>query len=348
MGNNSIYYDIYPLLSYNALFSMSVGMRSVGKTTAAARWACKDWINADGEGVCHFLWLRRYKSELKDIVSFFSNIETNGFFPKHEWRVEGRKAQVSYSYTAGKKVWSTFGSFAALTEGISKKGVPFPRVNKLIFDEFIIPPKKKLYYINDEVTYFMEFLNTVDRYDDRVRAVLLANAADIVNPYFLEWGITEPDREFTKYHGGDIVLEWVDNEQFREYAGATRLGSFIDGTSYGSYALDNEFINSDDSFIRDKTRNAKFQYAFSFNKRSFGIWRDASLGDWFVTTKIPRGTSIKFTLTRNDMRPNLIMLETSSPLLKKILAMYRYGYVYFDDVQTREQFMKMMELCGLK
>ena len=46
------------------------------------------------------------------------------------------------------------------------------------------------------------------------------------------------------------------------------------------------------------------------------------------------------------MRPNLVMLRRSEPMLKTLGRMYRYGYIWFDRVKTREAFLDMMRRSG--
>ena len=55
-----MYYNIDSALSYNALFTMIMGGRGIGKTYSAKKRAIKNFL-AKGE---QFVYLRRYKTEL--------------------------------------------------------------------------------------------------------------------------------------------------------------------------------------------------------------------------------------------------------------------------------------------
>ncbi|MDV2687714.1 phage DNA encapsidation protein, partial [Alkalihalophilus lindianensis] len=59
------------------------------------------------------------------------------------------------------------------------------------YDEFILE-KGNVQYLRDEVAAFNNFYSTVDRYQERVVAYLLANAVSMNNPFFIEWNI-RPD-----------------------------------------------------------------------------------------------------------------------------------------------------------
>ena len=66
-----MYYNVDSALSYNALFTMIMGGRGIGKTYSAKKRAIKNFLTK-GE---QFIYLRRYKTELKKSVpSFFADV----------------------------------------------------------------------------------------------------------------------------------------------------------------------------------------------------------------------------------------------------------------------------------
>ena len=76
-----MYWDINRCLSYNCLFNFIVGARGVGKTYGAKRYVIKKFIQS-GE---QFVYVRRYKDELKKMKRFFEDIYQE--FPGHEFKV---------------------------------------------------------------------------------------------------------------------------------------------------------------------------------------------------------------------------------------------------------------------
>ena len=64
-----MYWDIGKPLSYNALFNFIVGARGTGKTYGFKQWAIKDFLKTGAQ----FVYVRRYKQEMKDIKNFFLN-----------------------------------------------------------------------------------------------------------------------------------------------------------------------------------------------------------------------------------------------------------------------------------
>lgn len=65
-----MYWDINRALSYNCLFNFIVGARGVGKTYGCKNWAIKDFLKTGGQ----FVYVRRFKTELKKTDKFFDDI----------------------------------------------------------------------------------------------------------------------------------------------------------------------------------------------------------------------------------------------------------------------------------
>ena len=75
------------ILSYNAVINMVMGARGLGKTYGAKRMVIKNMLEK-GE---QFIYLRRYRPELKGCKTFFADISHE--FPEYEFRVHGNEAQ---------------------------------------------------------------------------------------------------------------------------------------------------------------------------------------------------------------------------------------------------------------
>ena len=169
----SIYYNLGELLSYNCLFNFVIGNRGGGKTYGFKDWAIKDFLKNGNQ----FIYLRRYKSELVDSDKFFSDIQLA--YPDHDFKVDGRTFKID-DEVAGYAV--------ALSTALTKKSVPYPLVNKIGFDEFLVD-KGAIHYLPNEVTAFLEFYSTVSRLregslKDEVRVLFMGNNISITNPYF--------------------------------------------------------------------------------------------------------------------------------------------------------------------
>lgn len=336
--DESIYFDGSKILSYNAPVNIVVGERSEGKTYWFKRKGIRNYLR-DGST---WVYLRRHDSIFKKTLNkrpFFGDVAEE--FPNLEFKIEGRDMRLKRD---GKDKWETFGHFAALSQAQTYKGTTDPTCTMLVFDEFInehkVPP-----YLPNEPTTLMNYWETLDRREDRVKIVMLANAADLVNPYFLEWGISLERPGIQRYKGGLLVVQWDDNPGFAAHAANSNIGRFTAGTGYDEYARGNIFIGSGDEFIEAKPSGARPVCCFIFRDQRFGLWADAKQGKMFVTKKAPSDVAV-YSLTTDDHKPNLIMLDQADPFIKIVVRHYRFGMLFFDKPQTRETFMTALRLLG--
>jgi hypothetical protein len=301
-----------------------------------------------------WIYLRRYDTELSEIRkggTFFSALERNDEFPGFEFQTMGDVMQVRMFTPEGekKKKWRNMGFMMALSKSQSYKSINLARVRTIIFDEFIkernVPP-----YLRDEPDILMNLWETVDRREDRVKIVMLANAADIVNPYFTRWNVQLPSKGKTrtyKHRASSITIQYADDGVYKDYASQTSIGLFTQGTSYESYALENSF-QTNTTMIADKTEKALFRYAFVIRGKTYGIWLDWTTGDYYVNRKTINNEFLTFALIREDMRPNMQQLERSSPIMRNIKRALLDGYMYFDSIETKENFSLALQLLGIK
>ena len=155
--DSSVYYSFEAIDTRNAIFNFVVGERGNGKTYGAKLKAIRNYLKHGAE----FIYLRRYKEEIATFSTFFNDIADR--FPDHQFRVIGRTAQIRRRCDDDEFPWKTFGYAMVLSVGQQLKGSSFPKVNTIIFDEFIIE-KGVNRYLTNEVESLLNFYNTIDRY----------------------------------------------------------------------------------------------------------------------------------------------------------------------------------------
>lgn len=323
------YYSYDSLMGHNAVINMVMGARGLGKTYGAKKMVIRDAIHK-GE---QFIYLRRYKSELKGRKSFFADISHE--FPGFDFRVNGNEAEMCVE---GDKEWQTIGYFVPLSTAQANKSIAYPLVTRIIFDEFIIE-RGALRYLPDEVKTLLDFYSTVDRYDDRVKVLMLSNAISIMNPYFIKWNI-EPSREFVRRGDGFICAHFVESSRFAREVSRTRFGSFITNfdEGYADYSIDNKFADSNDDFILKKTGRAQYSFTLRTKYGTFTVWIDGMT--WFVQSRRPRNDEILYTLC-NNMREGEILLHYSDKILQMMRTKYKNGRVFFDSATSRNAFKEI-------
>ena len=342
------YYNFRKILSYNAVYNFIVGARGLGKTYGAKVKAVKDYLNKGEE----FIYLRRYKGELNTSKeTFFADFAH--VFPKHEFRVSGDKAQVrklliikagetKEEFEARSKTveWETMGRFVALSIAQNYKSVSYPKVTKIIYDEFI-KDKGNTVYLPNEAKAFLNFFVTVDRYKDKTIVLFLANSVAIMNPFFMEYEI-RPDgsSDIISRSDGFAVAHFPDSAQFQKEVYTTRLGKFIEGTDYADYAVGNDFADNNDNLIVSKLDNLQYLMTLHTKHGTFSLSRVGN-NTYHARSKRPRTGEKMFTLVPDAVSETQPLLVFGDKLLGSFRTAFRQGRITFSEHSTRNAFIEI-------
>ena len=269
--NTSIYYDFNKMLSYNALLNFIIGERGVGKSYGAKKYVAKRFINKNKQ----FVYLRRYKTEVKEAMYknklpiFWQQITDN---INDE---EMQKLTKKHKFTNTKDTMIIDNKVCGFAMPLSianiLKSSTYENVDTIIFDEFIID-KGNYHYLQNEVIQLLDVIETVARLRD-IRVIFLGNAISITNPYFTFFNLSLPYNSEFKIAKRDnkgnplILINYIKNLKYREVKKQSRFGQLIDGTEYGKYAIDNEFLRDSKSFIKKKTKISKFYFILVINNK---------------------------------------------------------------------------------
>jgi len=334
-----MYITPHEILSRNALFNMMIGARGGGKTFGAMKHVINRYLKY-GEKT---FYLRRYKTELTKKDKLLDDMARIAY-PDLIFGVDGTEAYLKRNEESEKEYFMTFGALSSMSQG---KSIPYPDIFWLLFEEFIIPKGKSLHYIKNEVEDFLDIYNTIDRYRGQVRAIMLANAIDIANPYFIFFGIMpDQNKEFYKYKNGELILQMCKQIEYKKYAANTRFGKFISGTPYGDYSTENYFRNDDNTFIEEKSAKAQARYAVKYRDLYFSVWLDFNTNIYYITKKqVP--DKICFALTKDGHNYDTVMLEKADTMMKNLKRIYQYGYVRFQDVQVKQYFYDLLKYLGM-
>lgn len=328
--DKSLYYNPNKLLSYNRILNFVIGARGIGKSFAFKRHCVNRFIKT-GE---QFIYIRRYKSELKKVNNYFDDIRE--FFEGHKLTVKGRMFYID-DKLAG---WAI-----PLSVWQSEKSNAYPFVTNIIFDEFI-REKDKSGYLPNEVAALLNLMDTVFRGRENVRCVCMSNAVTVVNPYFLYFGLVpDTEKRFNAYQ--DIVIEIPESYDFAQERRKTKFGRLIDGTEYGDMSLDNEFVNDSTAFIEKRSKQAKFKFAVTFKGLTMGVWIDTEEGLMYLTTDHDPSSKHIYALTKDDFTENTMLMVgwRNNYHLMKLVSAFTNGWLRFDNQVVRnigyEMFKKM-------
>lgn len=328
--DKSLYYNPQKLLSYNRILNFVIGARGIGKSYAWKVHPIKRFLKY-GE---QFIYLRRYKPELKKVGQYFDNVKDE--FPDTEFKVKGREF-----YIDGKLA----GWAIPLSTWQSEKSNAYPNVTNIIFDEFL-REKDNSSYLPNEVDALLNLMDTVFRDRENCRTIALSNAVSVVNPYFLYFQLV-PDINKRFNSNENIVVEIPDSKDFSEERRKTKFGKLIDGTSYGEMSLDNEFTNDSYVFVEKRSKESKFVFSLVYKGLTLGVWVDISQGLMYLSLDHDPTTNHKYALTTDDLKENVLYMKgwKNNYHLRKLVASFMNGILRFDNQVIRttayEMFKKM-------
>lgn len=348
------YYDVSSILTYNAHINMVITARGKGKTYGFRKKAIKDYLK-DGST---FVEMVRYNKQLKDVgKGYFDKLQLNNEFPEWIFKVNGDLGFIAKNLgtdSEGKQKhgqWKLLCYFVSLNDQQNAKKRTFSNVKNIIFDEFILEKRTFPGYLPGEYRKFVNLLDTIIREvpgeGTKARVFMLANACDLVNPYFTEFGITdEPPAGYKWIVKNDVLLHYDKDPIYTEAKRQTLVGRLSRG--HNEDMITNVFTNASHEFIGTKSKNAKFKYAFIYSGKTYAVWIDYSEGYYYINNKIPNNAERVYALTKADNSPNLLLAKKNEHMLKTMLNAYYANLVQYDTPATREGFLNMLSLFGVR
>lgn len=335
-----MYYNFDKLFSYNFLIAFVIGERGVGKSFNSKLAVLKKFIRT-GE---QFLYIRRYKTELDTaLATFWDDLQANGYFD--DLHLEVKKSKMLTQFLCDGEVC---GYAVPLSTANILKSTPFPKVSTIIFDEFLLDTGGTYRYLKHEVTMFLDVIESVGRLRDNLKVILLGNALNVhASPYFAYWDLELPvdGSEFRTFKDGAIVVNYIRNLEYRKAKKASKFGKLIDGTEYGKYAIDNEILRENNSFIGKRPHNAVFECELIINGTPLGMWNGHD-GYMYISEKFDPNTVHKFVFDYSDHTEGTIF-ENARQNMWMALAIraYKQGWLKFESQKIKALAVSVMNKC---
>ena len=309
-----------------------------------------------------FIYLRRYDTELIELMDLFKSVINDDELKGYHIEVKGKNFYICKSDNCfdeeGNLIHKVmfddknrFGKALALTSSGKIKSKDYSDVWCVVFEEFIIK-QQHIYYMTNEVNIFMELLETVFRHRP-VRVFMLGNNLTTVNPYFSYFNIRNfKDTGITKYkwNGKKALLVWrYHSDEFINFKKNTDMGLLESGTEYGSYAIGNESLYDNNTFVEKKSPSASFCFSLKYNNKVIGIWADKQKGKVYASFKYPSNYQNHYACTTDDMQPNLLFYRTykNNYQIKLLRDSYSYGYLYYENIQIKSIMGEVMKLFNI-
>ena len=333
--DESIYYNPDKIISYNALLNLIIGERGVGKTFGFKKYCVNRFLNKNKQ----FAYIRRYETDLDESVG---NTEDNKFFEQ----IKNKFPNSTFKISKRKKVRKLYidnkicGYALPLSSADSLKSSSYENVDTIIYDEFQLKEGSTQHYLKNEPEIILDLIETIGRLRD-IRVFCLGNAISSTCPLMSYFDLTLPYKSNIKtFKDGSIAVEYIKNEKYREIKKASRFGKLIEGTKYGKYAIDNEFLTDSKAFIKKKTKEAKFYFILVVNGKEYGVWRDYKKQLIYISKDIDPNCPIRLAIHEDDHTETTIYAKVRSNFwFKQILNHYRLARLCFESQAVKNLLM---------
>lgn len=331
--DKSLYYDPNKALSYNRILNFIIGARGIGKTYGYKVYAINRFIKK-GE---QFMYVRRFKTELKKVKNFFKDVQHE--FPDHTFKVVGRELYIDDKLA---------GYAVPLSSWQSEKSNAYPNVMTMLFDEFI-REKDNSGYLPNDVEALLNLMDTVFRNRDNTRCICMSNAVTITNPYFLYFKLfPNVEKRYNAYE--TILIEIPDSKDFSQERRQTRFGRLIDGTEYGEMSLDNVFTNDSQVFIEKRSKESRFVFGVKYQRMIMGVWVDTKKGLLYISNDYDPSSKNIYAMTADDLSENHMLMNTwrNNYHLMKMVRAFKEGYLRFDNQILRNVGYELFKKMGVQ
>ena len=313
--------------------------RSAGKTTYYNRYA----VNKFKKNNEKFMLIYRYNYELDDCADkFFKDIES--LFFHGDVMTSKRKASGIFHelFLNGDSCGYAISLNSA--DQLKKYSHLFSDVCRMIFDEF---QSETNHYCSDEIRKFISIHTSVARGNGKqakyLPVYMIGNPVSIINPYYVELGISERLRDDTKFLRGDgYVLEQGFVNSASQAQRESGFNKAFARNSYVAYSSQCVYLNDNKSFIEKPDGIGKYLCTLRYNGTDYGVREFAEAGCIYVDDKSDSSFRFKITVTTNDHEINYVMLKRNDMFLSTLRVYFEKGCFRFKDLKCKEAVLKAL------
>lgn len=342
MGN---YYDGTKLLSLTDIngnrpeIYMCTTNRTGGKTTYFGRLVVNRFLDKREK----FGLLYRYNYELDDCAEkFFKDIGElffNGYTMTSKKRAKGIYHEL---YLNGEPCGYAVSINSA--DQVKKNSHFFSDVRRLIYDEF---QSESNTYCPNEIKKFISVHTSMARGQGEQNRYLpvymLSNPVSIINPYYVELGISSRLTDETRFLRGDgFVLEQGFVESAADAQKSSGFNKAFARNSYVAYSSESVYLNDNKAFVDRPQGVGRYMATLKYNGQTYGIREFAEAGVIYCDDRADETFPLKITVTTDDHELNYVMLKRNDLFLFNLRYYFERGCFRFKDLRCKEAVLKSL------
>lgn len=307
--------------------------RTGGKTTYFSRLCVNRYFNHHEK----FALIYRFNYELDDCADKFYKDISKLFFSGTTMQSKRRASGIFHELFINEKPCGYALSLNSADQ-LKKYSHLFSDVSRMLFDEF---QSETNHYCTDESKKLISVHTSIARgQGEQIRYVpvyMLSNPVSLINPYYVEMGISSRLRDDTKFLKGDgFVLE----QGFIETASKAQLESGFNrafsGNNYVAYSAENVYLNDNLSFIEKPVGASRYLATLRYNGTDYAIREFAGQGIIYCDDKPDSTYGMRISVTTSDHRVNYVMLKRNDLFFQNMRYYFERGCFRFKDLRCKE------------
>lgn len=340
----SEFYDGTKLLSMKDIegntpeIFMCTSNRSGGKTTYFNRLAVNRWNKKRTK----FALLYRYKYELSDVADKFYKDIRDLFFPNTIMTSKSRASGIYHELYINDE---SCGYALALNSAdqLKKYSHLFSDVDLIIFDEF---QSETNAYCPQEIRKFLSIHTSIARGGGKqvryVPVIMISNPVSIINPYYVEMGISSRLDGAKFVRGKGYVLEQGFVESASKSQKESAFNKAFENNEYVAYSSECVYLNDNEAFIEKPNGIPRYLGTIRYEGTDYAIREYRDLGILYCDNKADMTFPNRISVTTDDHRINYVMLKSNDLFILNMRFYFEHGAFRFKDLKSKEALMKLI------
>lgn len=318
---------------------MCTSNRSAGKTTYFGR-LCVNRFLKHGE---KFMLIYRFNYQLDDCADkFFKDINT--LFFQGSIMQSKRRASGAYHELFLDEKSCGYAVSLNSADGLKNYSHLFSDTMRMMFDEF---QSETNHYCSEELRKFISIHTSVSRgQGQQIRYVpvyMISNPVSIINPYYVEMGISARLNDKVKFLRGDgFVLEQGYVETASEAQKQSGFNRAFAKNDYVAYSSESVYLNDNKSFIERPNGNPRYLCTIRYNGCDYAIKEYVDLGILYCDDRPDKTFREKISVTTDDHEINYVMLKRNDFFMANLRYFFEKGCFRFKDLRCKEALLKAL------
>ena len=172
---------------------------------------------------------------------------------------------------------------------------------------------------------------------------MISNPITLLNPYYVEFGITERISNNTKFLRG---VGWVMEQGFNESAAKAQKESGFNrafsSNNYLSYESGSDYLIDNSAFVEQPKGFSRYLCTLRYNGVDYAIREVPEAGYIYCDDRPDKTYKYKLAVTTEDHQINYVMLRRSEMFLSNMRFFFEKGAFRFKDLRCKQAILKAL------